>query len=611
MDRERLLADWVEQPPAPPIVQYLRDAERSAALDLLDRRSPSVVVSEPERMRDHHVLDIASEANVTRELSAEQITRVDFSRAASETARETLGETVDRYETVEYDDPTLPLKSDMVTAAISVGPYDWRFLDRDRLTGEVHRVLRPGGRFVLTVPTPRSPYAASARQRLVYYTPAAAKKLFGPAWYRGKEKAVYQLPRQLHRLVAKLPASLQTPFVAASGMRTNQLNRREDVENASYLVLRGDAIDYEAYLDAALRALFRPVADDGFFHPDTGRIVRGLEYKQTGTGFEWTVDEDHQWRYPPMALMGILQWRTASPGDDRYDDRLRQALDNIASRLEAATLAELPVYGLGPLLVAYTLAAEIFAERNDEHEQVASYESVARRITDHTTGRVTFEHAEDSLALYGWTYRYERTGDSALRDAIEDGIWAVIERQDPSTDRFLFDNPTTQWHQNQQYTLWGLCRAIAVTGLDGYLENARRVLNDTVENRLRADGALLWDNPTRRDHLRYRARRVLGRTDGPPHWELLFACHQTFFINAVHHYRAAGGEQSFTTPVRRAANWLFGRNPRGQNLVELSGIGVPMRQMTTDGRLNTPGQKFKGTYEVGAYVAALTNLLQW
>jgi len=241
MDRERLLADWAEQPPAPPIVQYLRDAERSAALDLLDRRSPSVVVSEPERTRDHHVLDIASEANVTRKLSAEQITRVDFSCAASETARETLGETVDRYETVEYDDPTLPLKSDMVTAAISVGPYDWRFLDRNRLTGEVHRVLRPGGRFVLTVPTSRSPYAASAQQRLVYYTSAAAEKLFGPAWYRGEKKAVYQLPRQLHRLVAKLPASLQTPFVAASEVRTNRLNRREDVKNASYLVLRGGA----------------------------------------------------------------------------------------------------------------------------------------------------------------------------------------------------------------------------------------------------------------------------------------------------------------------------------------------------------------------------------
>ena len=75
MDREALLARWVEQPPASPIVQYLRDAEREAALDLLGTCESA--------------LDVAAEGGVTRNVDADRVTRVDFSPAASERAQET------------------------------------------------------------------------------------------------------------------------------------------------------------------------------------------------------------------------------------------------------------------------------------------------------------------------------------------------------------------------------------------------------------------------------------------------------------------------------------------------------------------------------------------
>jgi hypothetical protein len=55
--------------------------------------------------------------------------------------------------------------------------------------------------------------------------------------------------------------------------------------------------------------------------------------------------------------------------------------------------------------------------------------------------------------------------------------------------------------------------------------------------------------------------------------------------------------------------WLFGNNQFGVDLTELSGIGVPMRQLTVDGRIGVPDQQFKGSYEVGSYLLALTNLL--
>jgi hypothetical protein len=86
----------------------------------------------------------------------------------------------------------------------------------------------------------------------------------------------------------------------------------------------------------------------------------------------------------------------------------------------------------------------------------------------------------------------------------------------------------------------------------------------------------------------------------------LFACHQTFLVTAVAEYRQAGGDRTYDRTVRRAMGWLA-----DAGLFERSGLGVPMRGMTTGGRFDTPGQRFKGSYEVGAGLLALTELLTW
>jgi hypothetical protein len=99
----------------------------------------------------------------------------------------------------------------------------------------------------------------------------------------------------------------------------------------------------------------------------------------------------------------------------------------------------------------------------------------------------------------------------------------------------------------------------------------------------------------------------LGR--GPPHWSFLYECHQTFFVNAVAEYYRAGGTREYDRAVGKAMAWIYGDNSLDTDLVELSTIGVPMRQATTDGRMDARGQTYKGSYEVGSYLMALTNLL--
>ena len=115
--RDTILRKWVSQPPTTPIMQSLRDEERRRALSRLD---------------SGRVLDLASESNVTAGIESDAVTRVDFSPDASAYARDVLGDDID-YHSTDPESPDLPFGKNEFDAAVSIGPYDWRFLDVEAL----------------------------------------------------------------------------------------------------------------------------------------------------------------------------------------------------------------------------------------------------------------------------------------------------------------------------------------------------------------------------------------------------------------------------------------------------------------------------------------------
>jgi SAM-dependent methyltransferase len=640
--REARLRRWVRQPPASPNIQYLRDAEHEAALRLLGRCE--------------RVLDVASESTVTERIGAEEVTRVDFSPTASAYARDILGDRVAAYGVADPAAPQLPLADDSVDGVVCVGPYDWQFLDVAALTREIERVCRPGGRVVFSVPTPRSPYARTGKSRT--YTPAAARELLGTGFRLLGVESILQYPGPAHTAVNRLPHAVQRPFVALAGALTagvNALDEHTPVDAttvASYLVVVVSPIDYRGALRESLRALFRSVEAPrpGFFDPslgEAGAITRALTYELVDDagrgegGVRWAHDGSNEWRYAPFTLAGVLRWRVSTVGADAYDERLRATLDHFAAQVDDDTiLASMPTYGTGPLLAAFALATTVdaFADARDR------YAATARTLFEHTSRTVGFDDAEDSLVLWGWSWYADvlatTTGDDrhcdsapaagvpgAVADAdakaqsetqtvLEDvrrGLEAVVARRSDE-GLFAFDNPTSRRHQNQMYTCWGVAKAIEVTGRRDLLFLVEGVLDHTVDRRMRADGAFVWEDLPR-------GRRLLDavherRTGHTAYWRYLYECHQTFFVNAVAAYYAAGGRHDYDEAVRRAMAWIFGDNALGRSLVDVAGIGVPMRQLTTDGRLDSRqfvggvrDQQYKGTYEVGSYVMALTHLL--
>ncbi|MDZ7746920.1 MAG: methyltransferase domain-containing protein [Halobacteriales archaeon] len=519
-DRTRLLTEWVDQPSAGPLVQYLRDAERRAALDALD--SPT------------HVLDIASETGVTRALPDDAtVTRLDFSPEASARARESL-ETVDAFESTTPETPTLPFGRSRFDAAVCVGPLDWRFLDADRLASEVSRVLTRDGTFAVTAPTPESPYHVGGRYELTYRTPDEFETTLAPHLHPTDQTYIYQPPEKVQWLAGKLPAELQRPVARYAQRRTETCSRNR----ASYVVTGASAPGYRPRIDDALDCLLRPVSDHGFFDPETDRFHGRLDYSLTDDDtMAWRAGEGSTRRYGPLALLGVARWRHSSLGDDRHDDRIRRLAVGYERLLDAEG-DELPSYALGPLTGAFALLSMA------GFDTLSPAEDAFARSRD----RFSFDHSEDGLLLHGWSYLHDALADpTAVTDALREGAQAVAARQDPETGLFAFDNPTTDRHQNQMYVLWGLCRAVEVAAGDGYLENAEAVLDYTLDTRLRDDGALLWLEPGRIEELSV----ALGRGEYPQ-WKLLFACHQSFFAIAAAHYRRAA---TATSTARSSRRW--------------------------------------------------------
>jgi len=87
----------------------------------------------------------------------------------------------------------------------------------------------------------------------------------------------------------------------------------------------------------------------------------------------------------------------------------------------------------------------------------------------------------------------------------------------------------------------------------------------------------------------------------------LFECHQTFFANAITFYQHFYQTIKYSDYKQKVLEWIFGKNRIKKNLSEITGIGIAARIMDTSGNLFIQGQQFKGSYEIGSYILALSN----
>ncbi|RLI93482.1 MAG: hypothetical protein DRO92_04200 [Candidatus Altiarchaeales archaeon] len=360
--------------------------------------------------------------------------------------------------------------------------------------------------------------------------------------------------------------------------------------------------NYGKYLSQALETLLRPTKDIGFWDDKEGKIIRALNYEFTKENkIIWSPDNSIKWRYAPFALMGIMQWRDSNISNNIYDSKIKSELNYFLGKIKnKQTLSQIPSYGIGPLILSFSLAYKIF------HDE--TYKDAAGNLYNYSIKKFDFGNSEDSLLLYGWCFLYEIEKDSNLAGNIIKVLGNIIKKQN-NEGLFIFMNSTTRRHQNQMYTLWAIGKAVEILNKKQYLENIEKTIDYTIKYRMLSNGAFIWEDLPLIERLK--SKFISKITNTIPDWKLLFECHQTFFVNAVFQYYKAGGKKNYDKFIKLAMNWIFGNNILNKNLVEISGIGVPMRMMTIEGDINVEGQKFKGAYEIGSYIMALTNLSSW
>ena len=161
------------------------------------------------------------------------------------------------------------------------------------------------------------------------------------------------------------------------------------------------------------------------------------------------------------------------------------------------------------------------------------------------------------------------------------------------------------YHQRLMYSCWGLAGAAAALQRPDLSAAANAILEFVVKRRMDPDGGIRWHS------LLEPSATSLGLPRLYP-WgsNLYYECHQCFFAIAAHLTRSAPGGKDYRPEAARAINWIFGDNRWGLDLSQLGAPGLPARCISRRGSLHTWRNRFKGFYEVGSYLWALSIMRQ-
>jgi hypothetical protein len=91
---------------------------------------------------------------------------------------------------------------------------------------------------------------------------------------------------------------------------------------------------------------------------------------------------------------------------------------------------------------------------------------------------------------------------------------------------------------------------------------------------------------------------------------IFYECHQCFYASAVELFTDASGDRRFEALRFRALNFIFGDNRWRLPLDEIGLQGLPVRCVSKGGSVTLWRNQFKGCYEVGAYLWALSSAVR-
>jgi len=220
---------FVKQPPTDnPLVEYLRKIEWAYSLKFLSKK--------------RKVLDIGSEINVSKKIKSTYLCRIDFSQQASNRGAKLLRsreKDIFGFYIITPENPLLPFEESFFDGVISIGPFDFKFINIKILLAEVYRVLSDKGVFIISVPTIKSPYYDHTNNLMAYYTVDEILRILTQAGFVVDDFLLIFAPKILFSMSGKMPKSIIRLILAPLLWVTSKVITRFSLFRvSSYLVCR-------------------------------------------------------------------------------------------------------------------------------------------------------------------------------------------------------------------------------------------------------------------------------------------------------------------------------------------------------------------------------------
>lgn len=345
----------------------------------------------------------------------------------------------------------------------------------------------------------------------------------------------------------------------------------------------------------SLEILFRNKEDLGFWDEQSRRIISRIEFNKN---FEWQIssapDSD---RYGTFTLTCILLSKKLFNLDtSKYDHKIKAYLNYIFNNIDNYNISTITYGAFNALLIGneiYDLKIPTFTEKIK-----TTYNLLTKKIPK-------IQNNEFSLVLIGLSiYLKEIDNNQQVQNYINHLVKNLLNSQN-NEGFFITGDLRGNYHQRTMYTLWGLAFASEVCESDPIKIAIKKTLSSIWENRRdrEKDNGFIWHPAL---YLIKNKYGLLVPIISFKSSKYLFECHQTFFSNSVYLYQHFFEKDFYQIEGEKSLQWIFGENRIKKSLITLTKIGIPSRVLDFEGNLYIEGQNFKGSYEIGSFILALS-----
>ncbi|MBF0522330.1 MAG: hypothetical protein HQL24_04650 [Candidatus Omnitrophica bacterium] len=352
-------------------------------------------------------------------------------------------------------------------------------------------------------------------------------------------------------------------------------------------------INYKNVADQALEVLFNDKNHLGFWDDKRHQLYGKLNHDRA---WNWKPSMEFSDYYGGFCLtMVLLSNRLFQLNIAKHETKIKEYLKHIKTNFTRFNKDTLTYGAFNALVLGEILG---FSNAKEEIEYGINYlRDSLPRITDN----------QDSLALIGLSfYLKEISPDNQTAKALLKNLIENLLKSQNRQGFFETGDIRAYHHHRIMYPLWGLACASELV----YKEEIRVSIEKTIQ--------YVWDNRQDKSYDAFwwhpQAYFVKNRWGIPVPIAIPFTsqyfyeCHQCFFVIAERIYQSFFKSERYAQYSLNALNWIWGKNPLSKNLLDISGIGLPVRVMEANGNLHILGEQFKGSYEMGSFICALAGM---